>query len=387
MKPRTHTWPARTVLVLFALSASLTAQQTPESDPELLLRADTQRRAEWATARLHSEDPRRVAWGAWVARRDHQTALIPLLIEKVEEYQPLEEFSPDTVERVRHDSLLAVLDALIGLGAALPVKEARKLYPEFAAQSLILLLRSRDDAQSALLDIFQNAKANWNWLAAGNVLVKKRSPGFAYVLLSRITQHITVSVVDRGVAGGSMSASSECGFSLRGSKPGWPAVGLYWLTQFPERMPGLPTTFLIDGDTAVYYWRVEPGNYDNPPDLSSSCDDGNRDGYRAQSVNQLMRFSDIRLNAFPHETIEWHGDADYKQQLLAVVKKHRATFRHIAWSLQQSDRVLTAAEAAMLKPRLEVVILDNRSQDSVSLPGLSEHDVPALITTFSKPLY
>jgi hypothetical protein len=387
MKLRMHTLSVQTLVVLFALSAALTAQHTIESDPELVLRADAQRRAEWASTWLHSEDPRQVAWGAWVARRDHQTALIPLLIEKVEEYQPVEEFLPDTVERNRHDALLVVLDALIGLGAALPVKETRKLYPEFAAQSLILLLRSGDNAQSALLDIFQSAKANWDWLAAGNVLVKKRPPGFAYVLLSRITQHITVSVVDRGVGGGGASGGSECGFSLRGPKPGWPGVGLYSLTQFPERMPGLSTTFLVDGDTTVYYWRVEPGNYDNPPDLPGSCDDGNRDGYRAQYVNKLTGFSDIRLNAYPHETIFWQGDADYKQQLLAVLEKQRASFHHIVMSLQQSGRVLTASEGATLKPRLEIMILDQRADRSVPLPVLSEHDVPAPITTFSKPLY
>jgi hypothetical protein len=387
MKSNVHIWPAKTLVVLFSLSAALTAQQPVEIDPELALRVDAQRRAGWATAWLHSEDSRRVAWGAWLARRDHQTVQIPLLIEKVEEYQPVEEFLPDTLERDRHDALLAVLDALIGLGAALPAREARKLYPEFAAQSLILLLRSQDDAPSALLDIFKSAKANWNWLAAGNALIKKRPPGFAYVLLSRITEHITVSVVDRGVAGGSMSGGSECGFSLRGPKSGWPSVGLYSLTQFPERMPGLTTTFLVDGDTAVYYWRVEPGNYDNPPDLPGSCDDGNRDGYRAQYVNKLMGFSDISLNTYPHETIEWHRDADYKQQLLAGVENQRATFRHIVWSLQQSDRVLTAAEAAMLKPRLEIVIYDQRSDSSSPLPAFSEHEVPAPLTAFSKPLY
>jgi hypothetical protein len=152
-------------------------------------------------------------------------------------------------------------------------------------------------------------------------------------------------------------------------------------------MPGLTTTFLVDGDTTVYYWRVEPGNYDNPPDLPGSCDDGNRDGYRAQYVNKLMGLSDIRLNAFPYETIEWHGDADYKQQLLVVVEKQRATFRHIVLSLQQSDRVLTAAEAAMLKPRLEIVIHEQRSENSSPLPTSSQRDVPAPITTFSEPLY
>jgi hypothetical protein len=104
-------------------------------------------------------------------------------------------------------------------------------------------------------------------------------------------------------------------------------------------------------------------------------------------VNKLMGFSDIKLNAFPYETIEWHGDASYKQQLLAAVEKQRATFRHIVWSLQQSDRVLTASEAATLKPRLEIMILDQRANRSVPLPVSSEDGVPAPTTTFSKPIY
>ena len=187
MSQRWRALLVKAACVFVGLGASLTAQQPPDNDPVLLLRADAERRADWATEWLRSEDPLRVAWGAWLARQDHQTALIPLLIEKVGEYQPTDESRSQTVERDRHDALLVVLDALIGLGAAVPVQEARKLYPEFAAQSLILLVRSQTDAQSALLDIFQNARANWNWLAAGNVLVKTRPPGFASLLLSRFT--------------------------------------------------------------------------------------------------------------------------------------------------------------------------------------------------------
>jgi hypothetical protein len=165
MSKRRHALLVKAACVFVGLATSLTAQQPPESDPVLLLRADAERRADWATEWLRSEDPLRVAWGAWLARQDHQTALIPLLIERVEEYRPTEESSSQTVERDRHDALLVVLDTIIGLGATVPVKEARKLYPEFAAQSLILLVRSRTDAQSALFDIFHNARANWNWLA------------------------------------------------------------------------------------------------------------------------------------------------------------------------------------------------------------------------------
>jgi hypothetical protein len=290
--------------ISLALAASLLAQHQPETDPASLVRADTSHRAQWATEWLHSDEPLRVAWGAWLAKQDRLTSLIPLLNEKVAEYQPALEFSRET-ERDRHDALLSVLDALIGLGATVPAGEARKLYPEFPAQSLLFLVHSPQPDDSALLDIARIAKANWNWLAAGNVLVKSGTPGFAALLLARFTQHLTIRVVDAGIGGYSAGGGSECGFSMRAPKASWPAVGLYILTQFPERLPGVQAIFLVGGDTPVYYSRVEPGNYDNPGDAPGFCDDGNRDQYRAQYLVRLLANSSpqIKLDPYPYATI------------------------------------------------------------------------------------
>jgi hypothetical protein len=385
----------KAAFVLLGLAASLAAQQPPESDPVVLMRADTQRRADWATEWLNSEDPLRVAWGAWLARRDHQTALAPLLNEKVKEYQLAGNFAPQGLEHDRHDALLAVLDALIGLDAAVPVSEAHRLYPEFPAQSLILLVRSRN-AQPALLDIFQNAKGNWYWLAAGNVLARSRTPGFASILLSKFAQHLAVSVVNQGmVGGGSAGGGSECGNLAAPPKPGWPLVGEYQITQFPERMPAPTATLLASGETAVYYLRVESGRYSrygySPDDDPGSCDDGNRDEYRAQYLTRLMRFSfpRITLAAYPPEvTIVWDGATAYKQQLIAEVEKQRTEFRRAVTVLQESEHALTTAEAATLKLRLEIVIHDWRADRSAPLPTVLEDDgTVAVRTAFTKPLY
>jgi len=390
MSQRWRTLLVKAACVFVGLAASLTAQQPPDSDPVLLVHADAELRAGWAIAWLRSEDPLRVAWGAWIARQDHQTALIPLLIEKVEEYQPTGQSPSQTTERDRHDALLVVLDALIGLGATVPVNEARKLYPDFAAQSLILLVRSQADAQSALLDIFRNTRANWNWLAAGNVLLKTRPPGFAALLLTGFTQHLTVSVVDAGFGGGSGGGGGECGFSLRAPKARWPSVGLYLLTQFPERMPGLTATFLVGGDTTVYYWRVETGNYDNPPDDPGSCNDGDRDRYRAQYLNRLMEssFPRMSIDPYPHRTIVWKDEADYRQRLLSSVEEQRTGFRRVVASLQQSGQALTPAESAPLKPRLEIVVRDERADRTTPLPAVLENEGTVVVrSAFTKPLY
>ena len=373
--------------VFCALAISLAAQQPPVTDPAALLRADAQQRADWAAEWLRSEEPLKVAWGAWLARQDNQTVLIPPLIEKVNEYQLTGGYSSQT-ERDRHDALLVVLDALIGLHATVPVEDARKLYPEFAAQAIILLVRSPDDAQSALLEIFQQARANYTWLAAGNVLMKARTPGFAALLLIRFTQHMTVSVYDPFRGGGVGGGGGECGFPNGGPKANWPAVGLYQLTQLPDRMSA-SATFLVGGDTTIYYWRIEPGNYDNPPDVAGFCDDGNRDVYRAQYLNKLMErsFPRISLDPYPQLTLTWNGDRHYSEQLITAVDEHRARFRRtVAWLLE-SGQVLTPAEAAALKPRLEIMIRDERADRSVPLPAILEKDrTVAVRTALTTPL-
>lgn len=373
-----------------SLLSILGAQQSPENDPAVLLKADASQRASWATSWLQSHDPRQIAWGAWLARVDHQKGLVPLLTQRVVEYTSPGHILVSANDTGRHDALLAVLDALIDLGVMLPPEEARELFPEFAAQSVILLVRSADDAQQPLLDIFDHSRANWTWLAAGNVLLKYRAAGFAARLLSKFTQHMTVSVFDRGFGGGAGGGSSECGFSLRQPKTGWPPVGLYHLTQFPERIPWLTTTFLVGGPTMVYYWRLETGNYDNPPDDPGRCDDGDRDRYRAQYLAKLLEFSfpQIPLDSYPEIIIEWQSENQFRQRVLMAVEEQRDNFRRAVERLQGLGRLLMVEEAASLQPRLEIVIRDQRSDRSTRLPALLDKDeTVAIRTAFSRPLY
>src|SRR5205085_263277 len=145
---------------------------------------------------------------------------------------------------------------------------------------------SRDNNVPALFDIFQKAKANWNWLAAGNVLVQKGPAGFAALLMNKFTQHLTVSIHDAGSVGGGGGIGSSCCYGTGGPKQGWPAVGLYELTRYPERF-GTAATFLVSGDIPIYYLRTQPGNYDNRLDVKGSCDYASRDDYRAQYLMHL----------------------------------------------------------------------------------------------------
>ena len=76
------------IAALLAVSASSNhAQQSSESDVDTLLRADASQRAMWASTWLHSGDPRKVAWGAWLVRADHLKSLIPVLVQLVIDYK------------------------------------------------------------------------------------------------------------------------------------------------------------------------------------------------------------------------------------------------------------------------------------------------------------
>jgi hypothetical protein len=306
-----------------------------------------------------------------------------LLLKQLSSYRPPEDLAAESRNSDRHDAMLQVLDALIELRVPVPVEDGHKLFPEFAAQSLILLIRSPDDQQAGLLEIFGRARANWNWLAAGNALLKTRSTGFTAELVAKFTEHLKISVWDPGRGGGMSGGDSECGFSLRAPKRSWPPVGLYHLTQFPERIPWLSATFLIGGETPVYYWRDEPENYDNPPDARVACDDGNRDEYRAQYLIKLLPpFPRIALEAYPHVTLEWRDDILYQQQFATAIEKPMAQLHDMVASLHQSQ-LLAPGPASLAKPQLEVVIDDERRDKSLSLPSVKVDET----APFSKPLH
>jgi hypothetical protein len=214
---------------------------------------------------------------------------------------------------------------------------------------------------------------------------------FAALLLRRFTQHVTVSALDPGYGVGSSGAfGSECGFSMRAPKAHWPAVGLYQLTQFPERLTSVPATFLVGGDTPVYFLRTAPGNYDNPGDVPGGCNDGDRDVYRAQYLAKLMDSASARVNldAYPFVSITWHDEADYKERLLAALEEQRALFERAVLALSQCPgQAVSPTETQSLKPRIEVVIRDDRNDKSIALPMvLKQDETLAVRGGFTKPL-
>ena len=174
--------------------------------------------------------------------------------------------------------------------------------------------------------------------------------------------------------------------SLAPPKRGWPPVGLFTLMQFPGRFPWMDATYPVGGETPVFYYRAEPGNYDNPPDEAGYCDDGDRDRYREKYLNALIPNSHVYLDAYPYRSIVWLNESQYKLDLAAVVEELNTVFRRALGAIP--EQVLTREESQSLKPRIEMVIRDDRRNPATPLVAtvLGLGDSVTVRTAFTKPL-
>jgi hypothetical protein len=163
-------------------------------------------------------------------------------------------------------------------------------------------------------------------------------------------------------------------------RQGWPQVGLYLLMQFPDRFQGLTATFLVGGDTPIFYYRVDPGNYENPPDDPGYCAEGDRDRYREKYLDKH-----VSVLAYPGVALVWTNDQRYKQELIGAVQQAYAPFLNAVASLQTSG-LLTPAEATNLKPRMEMMISDDRDKPKAPLPTVQVDKCVTVRTAFTKPL-
>jgi hypothetical protein len=133
---------------------------------------------------LASGQPRDIAWAAYSVARQGRQDLIPNLAALIASYQAVPPKDHNSVPP-EVAAIEAVADALIQLEARLPAATIMHLYPQFPAQTMILLSRS-PDSTAAVLEIFQTTHSGYLWLAAGNLRAVHPPvpPGFARSLLS-----------------------------------------------------------------------------------------------------------------------------------------------------------------------------------------------------------
>ncbi len=249
--------------IIVALAVAITASwatpaQTP-ADPAAIVQSQENRSAELAAAWLGSSDARVRAWGAYLAQRDHRRELLPKLIGLAEAYPAGPGLLADSTGRDDHDAMLGVLDAILQLDGRLSPEKAATLYPEFPVQSLVFLSHGDPEADHFLLDIFrEESQLTGAWLAAGNMLMNRKPPGFAAAILGAFTVDAHIRVVDKGsgaVPGNGYGGS--CSSGTREPRTGWPPVGNYYTTGLDHYFPGnAGGGLLADGTDPSFYVRV-----------------------------------------------------------------------------------------------------------------------------------
>jgi hypothetical protein len=329
---------------------------------------------------LHSGDPRTVAWGAYFALRDRRLEFVPDLLTLLAAYQPPE---PDSIDgRDRHDAMLAVLDALIQLGADTPAIDLAKIYSEFRAQSLILMSYSSDDASSVLLDILRNDKTSGSaWIAAGNMLFAKRAPGFAAAVLGSLTVHATLGVFSPNSDGGWGGSALCCGAAGQArAKTGWPRVGNYFLLACSDNVSSDAVLF-SPGIDAVYYRRTVDATYSR--DQSECHCRPDLDLARQQYLAALL---DVSLEnppiwSYVSESIVFRSQAGYQHDVKSFIKQEQEQFAATAQRLQRAG-LITPEEAASIRPKLVVIIEDLRKDKAEELPEIVDTAENVTISRF-----
>jgi hypothetical protein len=350
------------------VTTSAVAAQQPQAptDPSAVLGMQQNQTAQFAATWLHSGDPRLQAWGAYVILRDHHEFLVPDLVTLARDY----EATPWPVAAGRgdqHDAMIAILDTLIQLYGGLGPSDAARLYPEFPAQSLILLSRSGKSANGFLLDIFRKEKLQrLEWLTAGNLLAADRVPGFAEAVLGKMTVHIRARVVTFDIPDVGHGEGGSCGGGAEG-KSDWPTVGNYALAQ-----KGTGATLLADGDDPTYYRRTVSGLYDQMRDnCCGSCiaDPLLMDLYRE---HYLARMLFVPLNHPPvrasfDKNIVWKDGETFLASLRTIVRQQKSALADVATKLTKAN-LMTAEEEASVKPQIEITIVDDRESKRSKLP-------------------
>jgi hypothetical protein len=309
------------------------------------------------------------AWGAYLVTRDRRLELVPDLLTILAAYQPDQ---PEcTVAHDRHDALLAVLDALIQLDVDAPVNDLMKIYPEFKAQSLLLMSRSSDDNTTALLEILRTENESSSaWVTAGNMLLARRAPGFAATVLDSLTVHATLAVLSPNSGWGSGGGSLCCGLASRAQpKAGWPQVGNYslFICKGSRIVHG---TMLAPGPDPAWFQRTVDAQYTPIEDFQCGCRP-DLESARQQYLTALLDASQENppIYSYISQNLTFATAAGYKRDVMTFIKQQQQLFASLAERLQRAG-LITPEERSSIGLRLVIGVLDLRDDRTVDLPQI-----------------
>lgn len=310
---------------------------------------------------LKSEGNRERAWGAYLAGAHELDEHAPLLIGLLED--------PRLAAGGWEESIVlqAGLDALIRLDAKVPAEVLRALPQGFADEVVILLAKSPEENQAALLEIFagldDSAHVGARWLAAGNLLAGVKARGFAARLLGALKVEADVAVLDadisHGLGRGYGGGGCGCGGSY-GPNTGFPPVSYYGLTGEAARGAAV----VAPGKRPVFYQRANSpsrnGCYTLPPPA---------DVVRVEYLAALLDTTESGLGfeASPSFTIICKDTKQCRRELAGVRGRIEQAYAAVVGRLIEQS-LLDGVGDVPAAPPMTFTLYDERRRKTFPLP-------------------
>lgn len=275
---------------------------------------------------------------------------------------------------------MVVLDALVGLSARVPADE---ILPHLGggglagAAALALGIQQNDDGiLLAMLDRYDGVLCEEAWLAVGNRLLARRTPGFGRRLLERLTVRLIVLADDREEPG---ARWREAGGSIC-----WDGF-----LRVPEGFPPVPVRGAwpadLGGDVVI------PGP--RPVALSRGVATEGVVGFggtgpfdewdeaRLEWLAALLgeEVAALGVEARTSRSVAYGSAVDFRRRVVASCDAERAKVLALADRCVRAG-ILSPEDRAGLVPRLRVKVIDRRAQPRRPLPevpeaGLSRSDL------------
>jgi hypothetical protein len=305
---------------------------------------------------LHSESNRERAWGAYLAGQHGLKDQAPLLVELLAD--------PSIAGGGWEEGIVrqAALDSLIRLDAETDADKLLPLYQTSPDEVIILLARSPQKNQAALLPLFVEEMPTARWLAVGNLLAETRAPGFAARLLKDLKINANVAVFDsdgpHGMNGG-YGGGCGGGYGMTVRNDEFPPVSYYSLTDNAERN----ATVVAPGRHVIYYLsRPFPGG-------SHGCELRDRDNLRVEYLADLLNTSeeDLKFGAHLWREVVCKDAAQCRRAIAGVRDEISKSYDALLGRLLK-ESLLDPAEAGELKPDITLDIMDYRDKRMFPLP-------------------
>lgn len=358
---------------------------------------------------LQNRDPRQVAWGAWYAAGAPNDSIVSNLQEKLERWDPTERHRAQA--GLRFYSMSVILDTLIQKGATATPAGITNISYAFPDQALILTSRlPSDDAETILFSWYEEGMhldrrridpdtANRLMLArvAAMMLTRDHPAEIAGSLLSDSVDTLVISVPDSAT-----TAQNHCLVDCAQKPPcaeeavdysripmppitsagapeegvDWPPIYQYTIEENRDVLDSAdtaadrPPLVEIGGDRITYRRaRMELSfNYCYFPAPLSAVT-------RHHLVAAMLNTSDDQVpwQVQANAAVRWQNESQFLSDAGQLVRDEEArlteTVKKLSWK-----GLLTRSQTESIRPRLSIVVFDDRSARAAVLPDLPVAD-------------